>query len=1167
MNKTTKILGSSDRLVVSGVPEGLDALTIANIINGLAQGEERAEVLHIARDDARMFAIADELAFYIPDVEILTFPAWDCQPYDRVSPHADIAARRMTVLSHLVAADQDKPRVIITTINAASQRLPACERVASASFALAKGSVLNIENLTGFLTSNGYTRAGTVMEAGEFAIRGGIIDIFPAGATAPLRIDLFGDEVDTIRSFDPLSQRSEGRVDGAILRPANEIMLDEAAIRRFRSGYITEFGAVTGEDPLYEAVTEGQRHQGAEHWLPLFHEQLETIFDYLPNVLITLDHLASEALESRFSDIADYYAARRETLDQKSSRNSIKYNPLPPQRLYLDEKEWQTTIGAFRVRQFTPYHEPENENSVDLGGKLGRDFGPERSQENINVYDALRQHIITLQKAKKRVFIASYSAGARERLTNVLQDHGLGQLTMIDTWSDAATLSTNTVGQILVALEHGFETADAALITEQDILGDRLIRKSTRSRKAENFLTEASSLQTGDYIVHIDHGIGQFEGLKTIEVSGAAHDCVLLTYAGGDRLYVPVENIDVLSRYGSEGMTVQLDKLGGQAWQARKSKLKQRIREMADELIKTAAARALRTAETIDAPEGLYDEFCARFPYSETEDQLRAISDVIEDLGSGKPMDRLICGDVGFGKTEVALRTAFLAVMSGLQVAIVTPTTLLCRQHVKTFEERFRGLPVRIGHLSRLAPAKEATLTRKGLAEGTVEIVVGTHALLSKNIQFKNLGLLIIDEEQHFGVAHKEQLKQLKADIHVLTLTATPIPRTLQLAMSGMKGLSLIASPPVDRLAVRTFVLPQDPMVIREALLREKYRAGQSFYVCPRVADLDEARKFLHEHVPEVKVAIAHGQMPPGQIDDVMNAFYDGAFDVLLSTTIVESGLDIPTANTLIIHRADMFGLAQLYQLRGRVGRSKTRAYAYMTLPPNRILNPNADRRLQVLQSLDTLGAGFTLASHDLDIRGAGNLLGEEQSGHIREVGIELYQQMLEEAVAEARAGGMEADTDDSVWSPQINVGATVMIPEHFVADLNLRMGLYRRLAELTSREQIEGFAAELIDRFGPLPEEVEHLLKIIRIKAFCRQAGIEKIETGPKGAIISFRRDKFTNPMGLVEFISKQPGTAKLRSDHKLVYIRRWEGTDARLEGALMLAKGLAKIAKAVEA
>ncbi|RWE03220.1 MAG: DEAD/DEAH box helicase, partial [Mesorhizobium sp.] len=598
--------------------------------------------------------------------------------------------------------------------------------------------------------------------------------------------------------------------------------------------------------------------------------------------------------------------------------------------------------------------------------------------------------------------------------------------------------------------------------------------------------------------------------------------------------------------------------LGGGAWQARKARLKRRLLDMAGQLIRIAAERQMRAAPTMIPAEGIYGEFAARFPYEETDDQQTAIDSVMDDLGAGKPMDRLVCGDVGFGKTEVALRAAFIAALEGFQVAVVVPTTLLSRQHFKTFSQRFSGLPIRIAQASRLVGAKELAETKKGIADGTVDIVVGTHALLGSSISFKNLGLLIIDEEQHFGVKHKERLKELKNDVHVLTLSATPIPRTLQLALTGVRELSLIATPPVDRMAVRTFISPFDPLVIRETLLRERYRGGHSFYVVPRISDLAEIHDFLKESVPELKVAVAHGQMPAGELDDIMNAFYDGQYDVLLSTTIVESGLDIPTANTLIIHRADMFGLAQLYQLRGRVGRSKVRAYALFTLPANRKLTDTAERRLKVLQSLDTLGAGFQLASHDLDIRGAGNLLGEEQSGHIKEVGFELYQQMLEEAVAEVKDSG---EVLDGGWSPQIAVGTAVMIPESYVPDLQLRMALYRRLGDLESTEEIDAFGAELIDRFGPLPEEVTHLLKIVFIKALCRRANVEKLDAGPKGVVIHFRKREFPNPVGLVKFIGEQGSLAKIRADHSVVFMRDWPNAEKRLAGSAVVMTQLARL------
>ena len=714
----------------------------------------------------------------------------------------------------------------------------------------------------------------------------------------------------------------------------------------------------------------------------------------------------------------------------------------------------------------------------------------------------------------------------------------------------------------MLGIEQGFETADLAVIGEQDVLGDRLVRPRRKARRAADVITEATSLSVGDFVVHADHGIGRFDGLTTITALGAPHDCLEIAYAEGAKLYLPVENIELLSRYGSADGAVQLDRLGGVAWQTRKARLKQRIRAIAAELIKIAALRQLREAPSMTPSEGAFDEFVARFPYGETEDQTASIATVLEDLASGKPMDRLVCGDVGFGKTEVALRAAFVAALSGFQVAVVVPTTLLARQHFATFSQRFKGLPVRVAQASRLIAAKDLAAVKAGVKDGMIDIVVGTHALLGKGIAFKRLGLLIIDEEQHFGVQHKERLKQLREDVHVLTLTATPIPRTLQLALSGVRELSLITTPPVDRLAVRTFISPFDPVIVREALRRERYRGGQSFYVVPRISDLEEVAEFLAEHTPELKVARAHGQLPPSTLEDVMTAFYDGKYDVLLSTAIVESGLDIPNANTLIVHRADMFGLAQLYQLRGRVGRSKARAYAYFTTPNGQRLTEGAEKRLKVLQSLDTLGAGFSLASHDLDIRGAGNLLGEEQSGHIQEVGFELYQSMLEEAVASLKGGDLGEAQDQ--WSPQISLGTAVLIPDTYVSDLQLRLGLYRRLSMLDKRSDIDAFAAELVDRFGELPLEVRHLLDVVEIKGLAKQAGVQQLDAGPKGAVIAFRKNQFANPEGLIAYMSKSKGGVKLQPDHKLVFRADWDLPEKRLKGVRALVLQLAEIAAA---
>jgi len=1035
--------------------------------------------------------------------------------------------------------------------------------IAASSVRLAAGNAVSMQKLVERLEVSGYGRAGTVTDPGQYAVRGGILDLYPPGAQ-PVRLDFFGDTLESIRAFDPETQRTAARLDSVELLPMSELVLTPDVRRAFRQRYVELFGPVTGDDPLYESISAGRQHQGMEHWLPLFHDRLDTLFDYLPGALVSLDPLVNDARTKRLEQVADHYEARAQALERKAF-GAPPYHPVPPESMFLSEAEWQQALASRQTIALDPFEHPETPGGkiVSFGGRQGHSFAAERQTEGGYVFDAVEAPAKRLKGEDKRVIVACWGNGARERLATLLWEHGIGETMGVESFADAIALPHATTAFAVLPLETGFEAAGLAVIDEQDILGDRLVRK-TRGKRRADVLTEVSSLSVGDLVVHADHGIGRFVGLTAIEAAEKPHDCLELHYSGGDKLYLPVENIELLSRYGSDEAGVQLDRLGGVAWQTRKARLKKRIRDMAEKLIKVAALRELRQAPVLTPPNGLYDEFSARFRYEETEDQETSIEAVLDDLASGRPMDRLICGDVGFGKTEVALRASLIAVLAGKQVAVVVPTTLLARQHFYTFTERFRGFPVKIAQASRLVTAKDRAEVKKGLKSGDIDIVIGTHALLAKSAEFANLGLLIVDEEQHFGVQHKERLKQLREDVHVLTLTATPIPRTLQLALSGVREMSLISTPPVDRLAVRTYVTPFDPVILREALLRERFRGGQTFYVVPRISDLDDAAAFLEEHAPELKVARAHGQIGSRELDSVMNAFYDRQFDVLLSTSIVESGLDIPSANTLIVNRADMFGLAQLYQLRGRVGRSKIRAYAYFTIPADARLTPGAERRLKVLQSLDTLGAGFVLASHDLDIRGAGNLLGEEQSGHIREVGFELYQSMLEEAVAALR-GGQEGEVEDQ-WSPRINLGTSVLIPEDYVPDLQVRLGLYRRLSGVETHDAIEAFAAELIDRFGPLPEEVRHLLDVVEIKGLCRQAGIEQIDAGPKGAVIAFRNKTFANPEGLIAFIREEGARVKLQPDHRLIYYANWATPEARLQGTRELLKRLVKIAAAVK-
>jgi transcription-repair coupling factor (superfamily II helicase) len=1148
--------------IIGNVPDGMQPVVLARLVEERLKAAPEAAVgaVFVARDGRRLLRMAEILEQLMPGHTILTLPAWDCLPYDRVSPNGVTISARMTTLAALTS-ETTRGAIVLTAVNALVQKLPPRGVVAGMSFAARAGQVVESNALIEWAARNGYLRVPTVREAGEYAVRGGLVDLYPAGAEAPLRFDFFGRQLETIRTFDADTQRTTGTLKEIALAPMSEVLLNEESIGRFRRTYTTAFGGHTGDDPLYGAVSAGQRYPGVEHWLPFFYETMDRLADYTGEATFIFDDQAREAFGERQSQIRDYYEAREQARTAKQvATTGAPYKPIAPDLLYEIDAELYALSAGAPVVQLSPFLSPD-EKSEDAGGRVAHNFAAERQATDLNLFEAVVSVLKRERAAGRRTVITCWSEGSRDRMAQVLGDHGLSHPRMAENWRDAETTSPNTTALVVLGLETGFATDELFVLSEQDILGERLLRPQRRKRAADA-LTEAASLAAGDLVVHVDHGIGRFIGLKTLDVAGAPHDCVEIEYAGNTKLYLPVENIELLSRYGADAV-VELDKLGGVAWQAKKSRLKKRIRDMAEQLIKIAAQRELSTAEPVELPSGLYDEFAARFPYDETEDQLAAIAAVFDDLTQGKVMDRLVCGDVGFGKTEVALRAAFAVAMSGQQVAVVVPTTLLSRQHFRTFRERFAGLPLKVAQASRLVPAAELKAAKEGIESGEVDIVVGTHALLSKSIKFKRLGLLVIDEEQHFGVAHKERLKELRNDVHVLTLTATPIPRTLQLALTGVRDLSLLATPPVDRLAIRTFISPFDPLSIREALLREKYRGGQAFYVVPRIKDQPDIAEFLRTQVPEVSFVVANGQMPATALDDIMNNFYDGKFDVLVSTTIVESGLDIPNANTLIVHRADHFGLAQLYQIRGRIGRAKQRAYALFTVPVDQKLTDTAERRLTVLQSLESLGAGFQLASHDLDIRGAGNLLGEEQSGHIREVGFELYQAMLEEAVAALRGGAVEYE-EKGEWSPTISLGMPVMIPEHYVPDLQLRMQLYRRLGDLSDAREIDAAGAELIDRFGPLPPEVEALLKVILVKALCRTANVEKVEAGPKGAVITLRNNEFPNPAGLVAMVADPGAGVRLKPDQKLVFARDWPNPEARLKGTAAILSRMAKLAEA---
>jgi transcription-repair coupling factor (superfamily II helicase) len=1157
MPDLSRILAARAPLTLASLPRGSVPLVLAD----LARAAKRRAVF-IAPDDAAMRAAAEAARFFAPEVEVVSFPAWDCLPYDRASPALSISAERLAALhrlQHPGAAQQ----LLVTTVNAVLQRVLTPFRVRESVRAFRVGSQIGHDSLAALLTRQGYSRTDTVIDHGEFAVRGSIVDIFPSSLEHGLRLDFFGDEIESLRLFDPATQLTVERIDEHLLLPASEALVDDATIKRFRTRYRELFGANATQDPLYEAVSEGRRLAGMEHWLPLFEDKLASLFDHLgTDDVVVIDQSALGAAEERLTDIADYHEQRRRIAGERAG----SYRPLKPDALYLTRSEFDAALAAQPVHRASGFPAEEGAGVIDFGFRSSRDFSPERGRGE-NVYEAAAAHLKTVAKSSRKSLVAAYSTGSARRIAAILDEAG-APTALAESWQQALGLAAKSrTAVVVLPLETGFASDALEVLTEADMLGDRLVRRKKKRKDSDAFLAELQALSQGDLVVHVEHGIGRYLGLEAIPVGKSKHDCVALEYAGGDKLFIPVENIDVLTRYGSSEQAVALDKLGGEAWQRRRAKLKERITAIAGELMQVAAARALRQAPALPADPQTLGQFTDRFPWAETEDQERAIADVLGDLESGRPMDRLVCGDVGFGKTEVALRAAFVAAMNGQQVAVVAPTTLLARQHYQNFAERFAGFPLKVGRLSRLVAPKEAAETREGLESGQIDLVVGTHAILSKSTKFKNLGLVIVDEEQRFGVTHKEKLKQLRADVHVLTLTATPIPRTLQMAMSGLRELSTIQTPPVDRLAVRTYVMEWDDMVIREACLREHHRGGQSFIVVPRISDMADIEEWLRKHVPEIRAVTAHGQMSPSEVEERMGAFYDRKYDVLLSTTIVESGLDIPSANTIIIHRADRFGLAQLYQLRGRVGRAKLRAYAYLTHEAGVALSEVAQKRLKVLGDLDTLGAGFQLASHDLDIRGAGNLLGDEQSGHIREVGFELYQAMLEEAILAAKAGEMGLEPARDRITPQITVDAPIMIPEDYVPDLAVRMALYRRLNQADGQNEIESLAAEMIDRFGDLPQPTKNLIRLIEVKHQAIAACIAKIDVGAQATLVTFHQDDFPDPAGLIAYVERLNAggkdTAKLRPDMKLVINRAWGDPVSRLNGLFQLTKGLSGIVK----
>ena len=1086
---------------LSGVPDGF----LPFVLKDIALNSQALQVF-VTINNEQTLLLERQIKALDSNVPILTFPGWDCLPYDRVGPSSSIVNQRINTL--LALANSTPSGLLLVSSHAFIQKIPQKAYFQNKVTLIAVGEHYPRAQLLKTLHKLGYKKVSTVYEAGDYAVRGSLLDVFVSGQSLPFRIDFFGDEIETIKVFEIDTQttlKDQNNITTFLLKPSVEVLQDVKANQTFCMRYEKLDGHQnTRDDELYLAMKDNRSFQGIEHWQPLFFDEpFVGIESYLENAksVIYTDYRVQESLKDQYSLIFDYYRARLNPV-----AGHYAHKPLPPELFY--RSDFRDCINI------SPLVDPR---ARDLGGRLLSDF-PLR-YENPDFFEDVVTYI-SAHSHKKRILLVCASEGLQSRTVDLLQQHGLKQ----------------ELEYLLMPLDRGFTTHDQLVITDQEILGSRRFISKERKKRSKRFFTELSELEVLDLVVHRDHGIARYMGLQTMEVQDISHDCLVLEYEGGNKLFLPVENMELITRYGGDASFTQLDVMGDKKWANKKGRVKKRVRLIADYLLKLAAERIQKVGDIFYGVKNDYKEFCNRFPYEETDDQLSAIEDVSADLSSGKPMDRLICGDVGFGKTEVALRAAFLAASHGKQVAILTPTTLLCRQHTKNFIERFDGTPYKIAQLSRFVPQAKAKQIKKDVQDGKIDILIATHAIVRGDVEFKNLGLFIIDEEQHFGVKQKERLRIKYPEVHSLTLTATPIPRTLQLSLSGVRELSLIMTPPQDRLVVRTFITPEDSILIKEAILKECNRGGQVFYVCPHVADQAKIEVHLKKMLPDLRFATVNGQMSGPEMEKKLNDFADRHYDLLLATNILESGIDMPSVNTIILHHSHLFGLSQLYQLRGRVGRAKVQSYAYFTVPESKKMTDNATKRLEILQSLDKLGSGFNLASHDMDIRGGGNILGEEQSGHIKEVGAEMYQRLLQEAILLAKAEQSGEDIKEE-WSPQINLGAAILIPNNYVDDLTLRLGLYKRLSTFTAVEEIDNFAAELVDRFGKMPLEVNNLLQVYELKLICKNAMISTLDVGPKGFLIGFHENKFPNFEGLITFLQgrEMAKRSKIRSDHKI--------------------------------
>lgn len=1098
-------------------------------------------VLIVTPDAPQAHRLEQEVQYFAPNwrQQVMVFPDWETLPYDSFSPHQDIISERLSVLARL--PDMQRGALIVS-LNTLMHRIAPTDYVAGQAVQVNKGQKLDIHGLRQRLERAGYRHVAQVMEHGEFCVRGSLLDLFPMGSSQPYRIDFFDDEVDSIRLFDPDTQLSAGEIEAIDLLPAHEFPTNPAAIELFRAQYRDQFDASNARDSVYMQVSNQQFPGGVEYYLPLFFENTASIFDYLPDntLLVTFGDLQG-SLDHLWHDINQRYEQRR-------------YDPLrpllPPHQLFLAVDQIHAAFKEMpRIRAMVPSDKPQPGPKVFQTQPIGEIAVNHQLK---NPLEKLSQRL--KDTGKQRVIFLVESAGRRETLRELLAPLQLG-LEEVEHFQQFATSKTSYAISVS-PVAHSFALSDEQLlvITETELLGQRIAQRRRRDQKAtvnaENMVRNLAELRIGQPVVHIDHGVGRYQGLQTLDTGGVTTEFVTIEYANNSKLYVPVAALHVLSRYsGGEEASAPLHKLGNDQWEKAKRKAAEKIRDVAAELLDVYARREAKPGYPFKLDQEEYQRFAGSFPFEETDDQLAAISGVLADMQAPRAMDRLVCGDVGFGKTEVAMRAAFVAVNDSKQVAVLVPTTLLAQQHYENFKDRFADWPIRVEVLSRFNTAKQTQKILADLAEGKVDLVIGTHKLLSADVKFHDLGLLIVDEEHRFGVRQKEAIKRLRADVDILTLTATPIPRTLNMAMHGVRDLSIISTPPAKRLAVKTFVREYDEPTIREAVLREILRGGQVYFLHNNVETIEKTAETLAQLVPEARITVAHGQMRERELERIMSDFYHQRYNVLVCTTIVETGIDVPTANTIIMDRADHLGLAQMHQLRGRVGRSHHQAYAYLLTPNPKRMTKDALKRLEAISQLEDLGAGFMLATHDLEIRGAGELLGDDQSGQIETIGFTLYMEMLEQAVKALRDGKQPALDQLLQAQTEIDLRVPALLPESYIADVNTRLSLYKRIASSDNTQALHEIQVELIDRFGLLPDAVKNLVRVAELRSRAQQLGIRKIDGGPNGVNVEFAADTKVSPQVLIQLIQQQPNEYRLEGPTRLRILRKIDDTQARLK------------------